>query len=101
MNIRDLRSPETLPDGLTPYRRTAVFTETTVPSGLLNEHTTKEGTWGQIHVLEGALDYVICDPRRDPVTTQLTPGSPGVVEPTIVHRVAPLGPVRFYVEFYR
>ena len=28
-------------------------------------------------------------------------GEPGVVEPTILHHVAPVGPVRFHVEFLR
>ena len=91
-----------LPDGLRPYKRTAIFTETSIPAGLLNDHHTKEGTWGLIHVEEGELQYSVTDPRRAPSAVTLTTETPpGVVEPTILHRVQPLGAVRFYVEFFR
>jgi len=90
-----------LPDDARPYRRTPEFTETTTPPGLLRAHTTKEGAWGLIHVLEGRLAYRVCDPRRPPSEAVLTPASgPGVIEPTIAHLVEPLGAVRFYVEFH-
>lgn len=95
-------SPSALPPGLEPYARTATFTETTIPAGLLKAHTTKAGAWGLIHVLEGRLAYRILDPRRASSETILTPDTaPGIVEPTIAHEVAPLGSVRFYVEFHR
>lgn len=91
-----------LPAGLQPYARTAEFTETSVPAGLLRAHTTKAGAWGLIHVLEGRLAYRITDPRRPASETVLTPQTgPGVVEPTILHEVAPRGGVRFFVEFHR
>jgi tellurite resistance-related uncharacterized protein len=90
------------PPDLQPYRRTDIFTWATVPKGLLKAHTTKEGAWARIHVLEGRLAYRIRDSRRPPSEKILTPESdPGIVEPTILHEVEPLGPVRFYVEFYR
>ncbi len=91
-----------LPETARPYRRTDEFTEATVPAGLLRAHTTKTGSWALIHVLEGQLAYRIVDPRRPASETILTPeAAPGVVEPTILHEVQPLGPVRFYVEFHR
>ena len=91
-----------LPRDVQPYRRTDVFTEATVPKGLLKAHTTKAGVWGLIHVLEGRLAYRILDPRRPPSETELTPSTePGVVEPTILHEVEPRGAVRFFVEFHR
>jgi tellurite resistance-related uncharacterized protein len=91
-----------LPDGAQPYARTAEFTEASVPAALLNAHNTKAGAWGLIHVLEGELAYWIEDPRRPIVYQFLTPDTPpGVIEPTVLHRVEPLGPVRFYVEFHR
>jgi tellurite resistance-related uncharacterized protein len=91
-----------LPPGLEAYSRTAEFTEATVPAGLLRDHSTKAGAWGLIHVVEGRLAYRVTDPRRPPSEAVLTPdAAPGVVEPTIVHRVEPLGPVRFFVEFHR
>jgi tellurite resistance-related uncharacterized protein len=93
---------ERLPNGLEPYSRTATFTQETVPAGLLRDHSTKAGSWGLIHVEEGVLRFRITDPRRVPAARELTPESgPGVVEPTILHHVEPVGPVRFHVEFLR
>jgi tellurite resistance-related uncharacterized protein len=90
------------PQGLLAYRRTPEFTEATIPKALLKAHTTKDGTWGLIHVLEGRLAYRINDPARPASQTELSPEvNPGIIEPTILHEVEPLGPVRFYVEFHR
>jgi tellurite resistance-related uncharacterized protein len=91
-----------LPAGVAFYRRTDVFTEATVPAGLLKAHNTKPGTWGLIRVLEGELVYRVTDPRRLPAERVLSADAPpGVVEPEILHEVAPRGTVRFYVEFHR
>lgn len=91
-----------LPSDVRPYRRTDSFTEATVPAALLKAHSTKAGTWGLIHVEEGRLAYRLKDPRRTEDERVLTPESaPGVVEPTILHEVEPLGSVRFHVEFHR
>jgi tellurite resistance-related uncharacterized protein len=91
-----------LPPGLAAYRRTPEFTEASVPRALLRAHATKAGAWGLIQVLEGRLAYRVTDPRRPTTETILSPGGePGVVEPTILHEVEPLGPVRFFVEFMR
>lgn len=89
-----------LPEGLEPYKRTATFTETTVPAALLSDHSTKRGVWGLIHVEAGTLRYLVTDPRRAPTERILAPESePGIVEPTILHRVEPIGAVQFHVEF--
>ncbi|MCG8316279.1 MAG: DUF1971 domain-containing protein [Pseudomonadales bacterium] len=88
-----------LPSHVTPYKRTPEFTEKTVPAGLLNEHSTKESVWGKIVVLEGALEYTINEPKIEIIV--LDKHTQGVVEPTILHQVKPLGKVRFYVEFHR
>jgi tellurite resistance-related uncharacterized protein len=91
-----------LPDAVWSYRRTADFTEADVPAALLKAHCTKAGVWGLIHVEAGRLAYRVTDPRRPPSETVLTPDAPpGLVEPTILHEVEPLGPVRFHVEFLR
>lgn len=91
-----------LPEGLEPYSRTGTFTEETVPAGLRQDHSTKAGSWALIHVGQGALRYRVTDPRRLPTERELTPETePGVVEPTILHHVEPIGPVRFHVEFLR
>lgn len=90
-----------MPSDARPYRRTEIFTEATVPSALLKAHSTKQDVWALIHVVEGRLAYRICDPTRPTCDEVLTPDTPpGVIEPAILHEVAPLGPVRFYVEFH-
>lgn len=86
------------PAGLGPYKRTPVFTEQTVPAGLLADHTTKRGVWAEIVVLEGALRYHVPALSR---TFDLAPGTNGTVSPEVPHRVEPVGPTRFYVEFLR
>ncbi|MBA4306793.1 MAG: tellurite resistance protein [Sphingopyxis sp.] len=91
-----------LPPGLAVYKRTPTFTEDSLPRGLSADHATKESVWGLIRVEEGKLLYTVTDPRRPYREQFLLPDSePGVVEPTIVHRVKPIGRVRFHVEFLR
>ena len=86
-----------LPPDVVPYRRTAEFTELTLPAGLRRGHTTRAGTWGRICVVRGALRYRILGP--EPEEHVLSPEHPGVVEPEVPHEVEPLGEVRFFVEF--
>jgi len=88
-----------LPSNVTAYKRTPEFTEDTVPAGLLHAHQTKESVWGKIVVLEGQLQYTINEPEKEVVV--LDQNTFGVVEPTVLHEVKPLGKVRFYVEFHR
>lgn len=90
--------PHGLPDGLAPYNRTPVFTEKTVPKRLLHDHNTKAGVWGVIHVESGLLRYSVPSQNSDQL---LSPGTPGIVEPEVLHHVTPMGPVRFSVEFWR
>ena len=90
------------PANLVLLRSTPVFTADTLPAGLRADHSTKEGSWGRLHILSGQLRYEVCDPRRPLSTTILTPQSaPAIIEPTILHRVEPVGPVEFKVEFWR
>ena len=86
-----------LPPGLTAYRRTPVFTETTLPAALRQRHRTKAGVWGVVTIVEGRLRLTYLDPPRE---TILDPATPGVIAPEEPHEVEPLGPVRFFVEFH-
>ena len=88
-----------LPDDVRPHRETPVFDQDSVPPGLLGRHTTAEGVWGLIEVLEGRLRYRILEPEVE--EHLLEPGHPGVVEPQVPHQVELLGPVRFRVVFHR
>ena len=88
-----------LPQSCVSYEKTPIFDETSVPAGLLQAHQTKAGTWGKIVVLQGELLYRILEPAIEEYV--LTTEQFGVVEPTVLHEVAPLGQVRFYVDFHR
>ncbi len=91
-----------LPNGAESYKHTPTFTETSVPAALLKDHSTKPGTRGLIYVEQGRLRYAVTDAAREPTERILTPDSPpGLVEPTILHWVEPLGEVRFRIEFFR
>ena len=90
--------PSGLPAGLVAYRRTPMFDENTIPAGLRREHRTASGVWGVITVVEGRLRFRSLHPVNE---TILTPATPIAVAPEQPHEVAPDGPVRFYVEFYR
>ena len=87
-----------MPSDFVAYKRTPEFTEVTVPQGLLRDHSTKAGVWAQIRVLDGVLRYHVPSLGRQ---LDLTPDVPGIVVAEVVHHVEPLGPVRFYVEFFR
>ena len=50
-------------------------------------------------MLEGRLRYRILEPVIKEF--ELSPGTPGIVEPEVLHEVEPHGPVRFRVDFYR
>ena len=88
-----------LPESFAPYKRTADFDEHSVPAGLLADHSTKRGVWARIHVLGGALTYIVEPPlAREQLVAA---GESAIVVPEVVHRVRPEGPVRFFVEFHR
>lgn len=88
---------EDWPEGLAPYKRSAEFTETSVPAALLRNHSTKAGVWARVHIIEGRLRF------RDAVTGServLEQGSHPVIFPQRLHEVEPLGAVRFFIEFW-
>ena len=87
-----------LPASVEAYRKTPIFTETSIPEALLRDHSTKAGTWGLIQVISGELVLHLAGSETP---ERLTPGRPGVLEPQATHRVDADGPARFFVEFYR
>ena len=85
------------PEDFVAYRTTREFDEVTLPSGLKKDHATKTGTWARIHVVSGSLRYHVGAPvnRAFPVETE------AVIVPDVPHRIETVGPVRFFVEFWR
>ena len=53
-----------LPEAAREYRRSATFTQDTVPAGLLRDHGTKPGVWALIVIESGQLDYTFESPLR-------------------------------------
>ena len=84
------------PEGLSEYKRTPEFTQDTIPKGLLKNHTTKLGTWGKIHVLEGKLLY--SPEGHDGIRVGV--GETANIPPETLHSVVADGKVYFYVAFY-
>jgi tellurite methyltransferase len=85
-----------LPPAAREYKRTAIFTEETLPEALRREHRTKAGVWARVVVSEGSLEFHSRARRR-----VLGPGDVAIAEPEILHSVIPRGPVRLHVEFWR
>lgn len=88
-----------LPPKATCYKETPVFDERSIPAGLLARHTLRPGTWGEIVVLEGKLDYVI--EEAPALAFVLRPGVNGAVAPESPHHVRPQPGARFKVRFLR
>jgi hemoglobin len=91
--------PETLPPGFAAYGRSPDFTPDNLPEKLKAAHSTKAGTWGLLHVLEGKVVYRLEPPRSGKRIAAA--GESVVIESEVRHRVAFVEPGRFYVEFYR
>ncbi len=87
-----------LPDGFACYRKTPIFTEISVPAAFTNDHSTKAGVWAKIIVTEGRLRYIV---DALDITVVLDSDTPGIIQPQVLHRVEPLGTVRFHLEMYR
>ena len=82
----------------TPYKSTPVFDQVSLPDALRTEHRTKEGIWGLLKVLDGAVTLVFTDDFRE---QQVTPDRPAIIPPQATHFVRVDGPMRMRVEFYR
>ncbi|MCA9657794.1 MAG: DUF1971 domain-containing protein [Myxococcales bacterium] len=90
---------DALPAFVQAYKRTATFTEATLPAGLQGRHNTREGVWARIHVVRGEVLYRILEPAIE--EHLLTPARDGLVEPTVPHQLELRGPVDLFVEFFR
>lgn len=84
-----------LPDGMEVYKSTPVFTEESVPAGLLKDHSLKKGVWGRLVVMDGELRF--CEGG---VGTVVKPETLWYILPEVVHNVELSGPVRFRVDFF-
>lgn len=88
---------KSIPEAASPYKKTPIFNEITVPKGFLRNHNTIKGTWALLTVESGEIEYVI----EDTEVNILSPNTPGIIEPEIRHHIKPLGKVSFFLEFYK
>jgi tellurite methyltransferase len=87
-----------LPACAAVYKETAIFDAASVPAGLLASHRLKPGTWGQIEVLSGRLEYVLEDESN--LSFVLRSSVLGTVAPSRPHHVSVDSDTRFRVRFY-
>lgn len=80
-----------------PYGASPIFDELSLPDSLRNKHSTKDGTWGLLRVLEGEVELVFIDP---PSRRLVTVDSPAPIPPQSPHFVKLVGPMKMQVEFY-
>ena len=88
-----------MPDAFVPYKRTAEFTDSTVPKGLLRSHATKKGVWGKVFVTAGKLRYTAEYPAD--FTIELENGEFEIIVPELKHSISLYKGSKFYVEFYK
>lgn len=85
----------TIPEHVSPVRRTKDFTSTSVPAGLRRAHHTS--VWAEVVVTEGSVVFVDEDSGR---STTVTSGSRHVIAPNSPHHVEPDVDAVFHVQFY-
>ena len=91
--------PAQLPANFIAYGRSPDFSSDNLPTKLRNAHSTKAGTWGLLHVLEGTLCYRLEPPHQG--EQLVSAGETVVIESEVPHRVEFVTPGRMFVEFYR
>ena len=87
-----------MPPDLVPSGSTPMFTEQTIPDGLLKEHKLAEGTWGSLRVLEGRIRFT--DLETDEERLIAAPDDV-TIHPGALHQVSTEGPVQFRIDFFR
>jgi tellurite resistance-related uncharacterized protein len=83
---------------VSPYGSSPIFDEHSLADSLRNNHSTKDGTWGLLRVLEGEVRLVFLDPPSENIVTV---DAPAPIPPQSPHFVKLVGPMTMQVEFYR
>jgi tellurite resistance-related uncharacterized protein len=87
-----------LPECLRFVRSTQVWDEQTLPRGLRRGHRIAGGTWGRIVVHRGRLHFRTA--TEPPLEVVVDPSMTQAVPPDVEHEVAPIGAVRFSIDFF-
>ena len=86
-----------IPECLRFVRSTRVWDERTLPQGLRRAHRIAGGTWGRIVVFQGSLRFRA--ETKPPLEVVVDPSTIQAVPPAVEHEVAPIGSVRFSIDF--
>ena len=79
---------------LVVYKRMPVWQHDTVPGGFLKRHNTKEGTWAQLKILRGSLQFALMDENGN-ITAEATYDTehqPPRIEPQAWHQIVSMSP---------
>lgn len=91
--------PARLPDGVIPYRTIGPFDETSLPAGLQQNHSLKDGVWAKLQVAAGEMTFVWMDDEGG--NEKVAAPAELIVPPLVPHRVDLTGPVDLRITFYR
>lgn len=80
-----------LPSTAKAYRTIGPFGGDSLPKGLLREHRLKEGTWGRLRALSGAIRFVWDDEELEQRGFTVAEGATVIIPPTVPHHLELLG----------
>ncbi|RRD66540.1 SAM-dependent methyltransferase TehB [Comamonadaceae bacterium OH2310_COT-174] len=71
------------------YKTMPEWTHSTIPTGFMRNHNTKEGTWAQLQVLQGSLDFALTSASGEELQSfTFTPQQqPPLIAPQQWHRI--------------
>ena len=90
----------TLPANASCYRTIGPWSEDAIPEGLKGKHQLKAGSWAEIHILSGQIDFA-WDGDDLSVTHTLKTGVKLTVPPLVLHHLIVTGPVEIALSFFR
>ena len=90
----------TLPANASCYRTLGPWTEDAIPEGLKGQHQLKAGSWAEIHILSGQIDFAWDDGEASDAQT-LETGMKLIVPPLVLHHLIVTGPVEISLSFFR
>lgn len=91
--------PAALPAEVEPYRTIGPFDETSLPGGLRQTHSLKDGSWAKLQLTTGELTFAWQDEHGG--SEVLHAPAVLIVPPLIPHLVELAGPVSLTITFYR
>lgn len=93
--------PAIVPDDIETYRTVGPFNAENLPKGLLKDHKLKDGTWGRLTMLEGAIRFIWSDGRTDGLVEELAAGDVLMIPPQALHNLEQTGDFSLEIEFMK